>query len=141
MAPAFAGERILAVRTNVLFICEHGSAKSVIAAAHLERIARESGLDAHAASRGTDPDAVFPPHVLAGLRSDHLAPLDNTPIALSPEDIAAATEIIAFCSPEMLPESAVPSEIWDDVPPVSEGYARARDEIVRRVERLLRSQR
>ena len=124
--------------TNFLFICEHGSAKSVIAAAHCERIARELGVDSRAASRGTDPDVEFPSHVLAGLRSDDLEPLDKTPTGLSPKDVAAATKIIAFCSLNLLPESAIPSEVWDDVPPVSEGYSRARDEIVRRVERMLR---
>lgn len=125
--------------TNILFICEHGSAKSVIAAAHYEKLARELGVDSRAASRGTDPDVEFPPHVLAGLRSDDLEPLDKTPVALSEKDIAVATKVIAFCSPNMLPESAIPNEVWDDVPPVSEGYTRARDEIVRRVERMLRS--
>ena len=125
--------------TNILFICEHGSAKSVIAAAHYEKLARELGVDSRAASRGTDPDVEFPPHVLSGLRSDDLEPLDKTPVALSEKDIAVATKVIAFCSPNMLPESAIPSEVWDDVPPVSEGYTRARDEIVRRVERMLRS--
>jgi len=123
---------------NVLFICEHGSAKSVIAAAHYERLARERGIDAHAAGRGTDTDAEFPQHVLAGLRSDGLEPVDDAPVALSEKDVAPGTNIIAFCSPGMLPEGATPSEVWDDVPPVSEGYDRARDEIVRRVERLLR---
>ena len=121
---------------NVLFICEHGSAKSVIAAAHYDKLARELGVDAHASSRGTDTDAEFPPHVLAGLRSDGLEPLDDTPIALSEHDVAGAASIIAFCSPDMLPKGATPSEVWDDVPPVSEGYDRARAEIVRRVKGL-----
>jgi arsenate reductase len=124
---------------NVLFICEHGSAKSVIAAAHYERLARERGIDAHAASRGTDTDAEFPPHVLAGLRSDGLEPLDDAPVAFSEDDVTQGTKIITFCSPAMLPEGTTPSEVWDDVPPVSEGYERARDEIVRRVERLIRT--
>ena len=123
---------------NVLFICEHGSAKSVIAAAHYERLVRERGIDAHAASRGTDIDAEFPPHVLAGLRSDGLEPLDDAPVALSENDMTSGKKIIAFCSPGMLPEGATANEVWDDVPAVSERYDRARDEIVRRVNRLLR---
>ena len=123
---------------KVLFICEHGSAKSVIAAAHYERLARERGTDVHAASRGTDIDAAFPPHVLAGLRSDGLEPLDDAPVALSEADVTSETTIIAFCSPSLLPDGTMPAQVWDDVPPVSEGYDRARDEIVRRVERLVR---
>ena len=123
---------------NVIFICEHGSAKSVIAAAHYERLARERSIDAHAAGRGTDIDAEFPPHVLAGLRSEGLEPLDDAPVALSEADLTSGTTIIAFCSPSMLPDGTTVAEVWDDVPPVSEGYDRARDEIVRRVERLVR---
>ena len=124
--------------TKILFICEHGSAKSVIAASHFERLAREMGVEAHASSRGTDPDADYPSHVREGLEADALEPLDDAPVALSQSDIASATRIIAFCSPKLLPFNAIPSEVWDDVPPVSEGYGAARDEIVSRLGRLLK---
>ena len=121
---------------RVLFICEHGSAKSVIAAAHFERMARERGLSAHAISRGTDPDAEYPPHVLAGLAGDGLAPLDDHPIGLSENDLDEAVHVVAFCSTETLPAR---TEKWHDVSPVSEGYVRAREEIVNRLERLFNS--
>jgi protein-tyrosine-phosphatase len=121
---------------NVLFICEHGSAKSVIAAAHFERIARDRGLNARAMSRGTDPDDEYPPHVLAGLAGDGLAPLDDHPVRLSVNDLEDATHVVAFCSTDSLPPT---TEAWHDVAPVSEGYIRAREEIVIRVERLLNS--
>ena len=120
---------------KILFVCEHGSAKSVIAAAHCERIAREHGIDARASSRGIDPDAEYPPRVISGLESDGLKPLEVTPAVLTQNDIDSADSIITFCSPAML--NATPDEVWDDVPAVSEGYERARDEIVRRVTRLL----
>ena len=122
---------------SILFICEHGSAKSVIAAAHCEQIARERGINARASSRGTDPDAEYPPHVISGLRSEGLEPIEGAPTLLSQADTDSADTIIAFCSPTML--NATPDEVWDDVPPVSEGYSRARDEIVRRVTQLLSS--
>jgi protein-tyrosine-phosphatase len=120
---------------RILFVCEHGSAKSVIAAAHCDRIARERGIDARATSRGTDPDAEYPPHVISGLESDALEPLESAPAALSQSDIDSADTIITFCSPTMI--NAMPDDVWDDVPSVSGGYDRARDEIVLRVERLL----
>ena len=121
---------------RVLFVCEHGSAKSVIAAAHFERMARDRGLNARATSRGTDPDAEYPPHVLAGLADDGLAPLDDHPVRLSAKDLDEAVHIVAFCSTESLPARA---EKWHDVAPVSDGYVRAREEIVDRLERLLNS--
>lgn len=120
----------------MLFICEHGSAKSVIAAAHFNRLAQARGLDVRAKSRGTDPDEEYPPHVLAGLAGDGLAPLDDHPVRLSATDVEEATHVVAFCSKESLPAT---TEEWHDVSPVSEGYLRAREEIVSRLERLFNS--
>lgn len=123
--------------TKVLFICEHGSAKSVIAAAHFDRIAQEHGLDAHATSRGTNPDEAFPPHVLAGLEVDGLAPLDDSPRDLTERDFADVTHVITFCDVTIPSDSVAKIYSWTDVPAVSEGYEAARQEIVRRIERLL----
>ena len=122
---------------NVLFICEHGSAKSVIAAAHFDRIARDQGLNAHASSRGTNPDDAFPPNVLAGLERDELVPLDDSPHQLTEDDFADATHVITFCDVTSPAESAAKIYSWEDVPAVSEGYDTARQEIVRRIERIL----
>ncbi|MGH9334858.1 MAG: hypothetical protein ACRD21_14045, partial [Vicinamibacteria bacterium] len=47
--------RIQEPRT-VVFVCEHGAAKSVIAAAHFNRLAKERELPFRAISRGTVPD-------------------------------------------------------------------------------------
>jgi catechol 2,3-dioxygenase-like lactoylglutathione lyase family enzyme len=121
----------------VVFVCEHGSAKSVIAAAHFERLARSVGLDAHAISRGTDPDAEFPPNAVNGLVRDGLRPLDDAPRRLAEDDLANAARVVTFCA---LPDTysyAGPIEPWLDVPAVSEDYDTARSEIVRRVTRLI----
>ena len=122
---------------RILFVCEHGSAKSTIAAAHCARIARERELDVRASSRGTDPDSTYPPHVLAGLHADGLAPLEDSPSALTEDDIASATIIVTFCSPALLPTQTSVTEVWDDIPPVSESYEKARTEIVNRVEEIM----
>lgn len=122
---------------KVLFICEHGSAKSVIAAAHFARVAKEQGLEAQATSRGTNADAVYPAHVIAGLEGDGLAPPDDSPRGLTQNDFADATHVIAFCNVEAPENSTAKQYSWADVPPVSEGYEAARQEIVRRIERIL----
>jgi len=122
---------------KMLFICEHGSAKSVIAAAHFERIARDQGLDAHASSRGTNPDDSLPSHVLAGLERDALAPLDDSPHQLTEQDFDDATHVIMFCDVAIPADSQAKVYSWTDVPAVSEGYESARQEIVRRIERIL----
>jgi hypothetical protein len=41
---------------TILFICEHGAAKSVIAAAYFDILAGERGLKYRATFRGTNPD-------------------------------------------------------------------------------------
>jgi protein-tyrosine-phosphatase len=121
----------------VLFVCEHGSAKSVVAAAHFNKLAREKGLNVRALSRGTDPDKEFPPHVLRGLRKESLTPGEAKPKLLSEEDIAGAVRLVAFCDLPNDTGAKLNAESWSDVPPVSENYAKARDEIAARVGKLL----
>ena len=52
---------------KVLFVCLHGAAKSVLAAADFERMAKVRGLPISAESAGTEPDAEIAPPVLAAL--------------------------------------------------------------------------
>jgi len=56
-----------AASQTVLFVCEHGGAKSVIAAAHFNKIAKERGLPYRAVTLGTAPDADIPAGVRKGL--------------------------------------------------------------------------
>lgn len=69
-----------------MFVCEHGSAKSVIAAAELKRIAKEKGLDLNILARGTNPDAEIPKLVRDRLKADGydigmLKPAKVSPVA------------------------------------------------------------
>jgi protein-tyrosine-phosphatase len=123
--------------STVVFVCEHGSAKSVIAAAHFQRLAAAAGLDVRAISRGTDPDPAFPPNALDGLERDGLRPLDDAPKLLDAGELANARRVVAFCT---VPDSYSynrPIERWD-VPAVSDDYETARRAIVSRVAHLVR---
>jgi catechol 2,3-dioxygenase-like lactoylglutathione lyase family enzyme/protein-tyrosine-phosphatase len=126
-----------ATRRSVLFVCEHGSAKSVIAAAHFQRLADAARLEVRAMSRGTDPDSAFTPNTLDGLARDGLRPLDEAPSRLSQKDLAAAERVVVFCQ---LPAaySHESTEQWENIPPVSEDYDQARRAITQRLEQLLR---
>jgi arsenate reductase len=121
----------------VLFVCEHGSAKSVIAAAHFERIAAAVGLDMHAISRGTDPDATFPPNAIDGLARDGLRPLDDAPTLLTTEELNRAMRVVTFCTLPATYSYHGPLERWEDIPAVSDDYDTARRAIVRRIETLV----
>ena len=121
----------------IVFVCEHGAAKSVIAAAHFNKLASERNLDVQAMSRGTNPDEELAPKALAGLRADGLAVPREKPTIFSEGDVSKATHVVAFCE---LPEAYNKGrrvEQWNDVPAVSEDYGKARDVIVKRVKQLL----
>ena len=122
----------------VIFVCEHGAAKSVIATAYFNKIAAERGLKWRATFRGTSPQEALSVKTLEGLRSDGVAIPTGRPAALGDGDVKAATHIFAIgCT---LPAKAAASgkaADWSDVPEVSDGYAASRDAIRRHVERLL----
>lgn len=122
---------------TVVFVCEHGSAKSTVAAAHFNKLASERGLSVRAISRGTNPDETFPEKVTAGLKSEGLAAGEPAPKKLTTEDMASAARVVRFCPLPDEYRSASAPEDWSDVPPISEDYAKSRDEMVSRIERLI----
>jgi arsenate reductase (thioredoxin) len=122
---------------TVVFVCEHGAAKSVIATAYFNKIAAERGLRARAIYRGVNPQADLSVGALKGLRDDGLATPELKPSPISQTDVDAAAVIFAIgCT---LPSTAAASGkagSWDDVPE-DKGYGATRDAIKRHVERLI----
>jgi arsenate reductase (thioredoxin) len=49
----------------ILFVCEHGAARSTIAAAYFNKFAQQQNLDYVAVFRGTDPDTTLTPPVFS----------------------------------------------------------------------------
>ena len=123
---------------TVLFVCLHGSAKSLIAAEHFTRLARERGLRYRGESAGMEPDSDVPAPVVAGLARDGIEIGGYVPRAVTAARVAEAAYVVSFgCD---LPETTAGDrhERWDDLPMVSDGFDQARDAIVARVERLIR---
>ena len=56
---------------RVLFVCLHGAAKSVVAAAHFRKLTAQRGLAVEAAAAGTEPDAEMGPLAVKGLAAGH----------------------------------------------------------------------
>ena len=124
---------------KIIFVCEHGAAKSVIAATYFNKLASEVNLELRAIARGTNPDAGLSPKTVAGLQADGLMPTESSPQKLSLADLESAQQVVTFCE---LPEeyrNKIAVEQWNDVPPVSEAYEKARDAIVARIHRLINS--
>lgn len=121
----------------VVFVCEHGAAKSVIATAYFNKLAAERGLPYRASFRGTSPQESLSVRAVAGLKADGVAIPQGAPTAIGDADIQTATHIFAIgCA---LPAPAVSSgkaKDWSDVPD-NKGYEAQRDAIVRHVKELL----
>jgi arsenate reductase len=122
---------------TVVFVCEHGAAKSVIATAYFNKIAAERGLRAHAIYRGVNPDAELSASALKGLREDGLTVPTERPSRIAAGDVERAAVIFAIgCT---LPPHALASgkaDNWNDVPG-DQGYGPMRDAIRKHVERLI----
>jgi len=125
----------------VLFVCEHGSAKSVIATGHFNRIAAERGLAVRAISRGTNPDAAIPEVIRTGMLADGLNVAQWKPKLVTAGDVRDAKRVVTLAC-ELPRDNRVPPqklEQWNDIPPVSNGYDAARRAIVDHIDRLLKS--
>lgn len=122
----------------IIFVCEHGAAKSVIAATYFNKIAKEKNLNLHAIARGTNPDRELSPNTVAGLREDGLRPAESAPRKLSTAEIESAQQIVSFCelSEEYQKNTAI--EQWNDVPPVSENYEKARNRIITKLKKMMK---
>lgn len=121
----------------IVFVCEHGVAKSVVAAAHFNRLARERKLLYIAVARGTEPQDSLMASVIAGLKSDNLAAPQKPAPKLTQADCDAAKRTVFFCPIPASYSTSATMQRWQNVPPVSEKYSTARDSIVANVQRLL----
>jgi len=115
---------------TIIFVCEHGAAKSILAATYFNRFARERDLHFHAMARGTHPDPELSAVTVAGLNKDGLTPGESAPQKLLLNDIESAQRIIAFCDLAIEFQQTGKVVQWEDIPAVSENYERARDIIL-----------
>jgi protein-tyrosine-phosphatase len=115
---------------TIIFVCEHGAAKSIIAAAYFKRLAQERDLEFFALARGTNPDPELSPKTVLGLQQDGLASTETTPQLLSLQEVVSAQRVISFCDLPVEHQQKTIVEQWEDVPPVSEDYEKARDAIL-----------
>jgi len=122
---------------TVVFVCLHGVAKSQVAAAQFNRIARERGLPFTALSRGIAVENEIPAGIRQGLAGEGLA--SQTPRPLTPDEAKRAAKVFAF--DEVPAEMRGGAEItyWSGVPAASNNYSGAREAIVRRIDEIIAS--
>jgi len=124
--------------TGVVFVCEHGSVKSLVAMEHFNREARQRGLPYRAVARGTAPGPAVPAPVREGLRADGFDVSSFVPQPLRATDVDNAALVVSF-------DDDIANTLggrtrylkWDDLPGVLGDYSRGRDAIVRQVDTLI----
>jgi protein-tyrosine-phosphatase len=122
---------------EVVFVCEHGAALSVVSAAYFNKLAKEQHLGFRAVARGVTPQENLSPQATAGLMHDGLAPEIQKPLGLSQAELGNAHRVITF-SP--IPEkyaSKTPVENWSDVTWGPGSYEESRDAILKHMQELL----
>ena len=125
------------VAGRVVFVCEHGAARSLIAAAYFNKIAAERGLPERAIFRGVSPGDDLSLVAVAGLRADGVPIPPGKPTAITSEDVAQANYVFAIgCTLPKAAASSGKAADWTDVP-ADQGYGPMRDAIVTHVRALL----
>jgi arsenate reductase len=119
-------------------MCPHGAAKSVLASAYFQRLAKERGLNVRVISAGTDPDAAVAPAVATHLAKNGYQVPISTPQKATHDDVAAADVIISIgCDLTGFPAPRGTLQKWDDVPSPSQNFSAADDAIRKRVLALI----
>jgi arsenate reductase len=135
--PAQATQTKTGKPATVLFMCPHGAAKSVLASAYFQRLAKERGLNVRVQSAGTEPDAEVAPAVASHLTKNGYSIPVVKPRQVTTDDLATADVVISMgCDLKGLPTPRGTVQTWD-VPGPSENFARADEEIRKRVTELV----
>jgi arsenate reductase (thioredoxin) len=122
---------------QVVFVCEHGSVKSLVAMTFFNQRAQARGLPYRAIARGTAPEPIVPAPVRDGLRSDGFEVFAFAPRKFEASDAEYALLVVSFDQDIGKTVGAKRYVKWDDLPGVLTDYTRGRDEILRHVDELI----
>jgi len=85
-------------RTTVLFMCPHGAAKSVLASAYFQRIAKERGLKVRVDAAGVEPQDTVSPLIAEHLRRNGYTVPVAKPRAVTKADLEEADVVVSMGS-------------------------------------------
>src|SRR5215472_5650824 len=124
--------------TGVVFVCEHGSVKSLVAMEHFNRKAQQRGLPYRAVARGTAPEPTVPAPVRQGLHTDGFDVSSFVPQLLRATDVDNVAFVVSFDDDITKTVGGKTRYLkWDDLPGVLGDYPHGRDAIVRQVDTLI----
>ena len=123
---------------QILFLCPHNAAKSVMATAYFNKRMSDLGAEARAFSAGTEPDEEVSSHVVTLLVGEGYSNPVHKPRKVSQVDVANADQIVSIgCVVSALPPTAQNIVQWDDVSPPSRDLQGAWRQIKERVDKLI----
>jgi arsenate reductase len=134
----FAAEGLENGYKKISFVCEHGVAKSVIAAQYFNKLSRERGLKYVAVSRGISSESSLHSATAVGLKKDGFDIAGIKPADLASIDFETSERVVLI-DVEKSPDFAISKKSinWAGVPSVGKDYGLARADIVGRIEKLI----
>jgi arsenate reductase len=125
---------LMAPKQTIVFMCPHGGAKSVIAAAYFNQLAARESLSCEAvAVAAEDPYDAVPDKVAEFLAREGFDVASFKPSCFTPSALESAIRVVSIdCE---IDNAAV--ERWDDVPKVSEDLPGSAAAIRRHVKALV----
>jgi arsenate reductase (thioredoxin) len=125
---------------QIVFVCERGNVKSLMAASYFNQLAAQRGLPWRAVARGISPDSpTVPKRVAAALLAEGVDVSEFHPTKVDATDAAEAARIVMIGTDLPAPVGGDERRIerWNDVPPASTSYDAARSSIKAHVAKLL----
>jgi arsenate reductase (thioredoxin) len=125
---------------TILFLCPHGAAKSVLAAAYFNRLAQQHGLPYQADAAGTEPDEQVSPKVVGMLHEEGIDVSQHKPRRVTQTELENAYAVVSMgCALSDLETMPKRIEQWLDIPMVSQDARGASDIIRGHVEEIIAS--
>jgi len=123
----------------IVFMCQHGAAKSVVAAAYFNRTAEREGLPHRAVAFAAEtPWDAVPENVSALLTRDGFSVDAFKPRHVAAADLESAAKVVAIgceCSKSEACDVAI--EQWNDIPEMSVDLPASAAAIRKHVEKLV----
>ncbi|MFK7802005.1 MAG: hypothetical protein AB8G95_10260 [Anaerolineae bacterium] len=123
---------------NILFLCPHAAAKSVLAMTYFADLSSKAGLEISVSNAGTEPDPVLNPAVGDYLLNEGFDLIGFIPGLLTNEELASADMIVSMgCIEAEQAPAGTDFRDWSDVPLLSDDFQVSRDKIHQHVVELV----
>jgi arsenate reductase (thioredoxin) len=128
--------------SSVVFICEHGSARSLLAATLFNRLAEQRGLTVRALSRAVNAQTVdpkVPQAIIKNMAGDGYQVVAFRPQPVTASEAASARRVVVINYDDKIDAASTGLvDHWSGVPSISLEYENAKRSISAQIESLLR---